>query len=64
MRRILVLLAVVALMVVMLAMSVAPALAFAGKYHCVGATTLGGQTKQNAKQLEAEGYICTKEQKH
>jgi hypothetical protein len=65
-RRILVLLAVVALMVVMLAMSVAPAFAARPVYVCTIVTpeitlTIGTVKHQQARDLEAAGYTCVKE---
>ena len=62
-RRILVLLSVVALMVVMLAMSVAPAFAKDAKtYSCVDPAIPGiaqiVPSKEQARQLEAQGWEC------
>jgi hypothetical protein len=64
-KRILVLLSVVALMVVMLAMSVGPA--FAGNsYLCTDPITRDQQvvfSNADKKDLEAAGWVCTKEPK-
>jgi hypothetical protein len=62
-KRILVLLSVVALMVVMLAMSIAPAFAKDAKtYSCVNpAVPQVAQivpSKEQAQQLEAQGWEC------
>jgi hypothetical protein len=61
MKRILVLLSVVALMVVMLAMSVGPAFA-SNLYVCTDPITRDQQFVSNAgkKDLEAAGYQCSK----
>jgi hypothetical protein len=67
MKRIVVLLAVVALMVVMMAMSVAPVSAGTKKttlWPCLspsGEHTVYAQNKDHAKELEASGYDCTKQ---
>jgi hypothetical protein len=64
-KRILVLLSVVALMVVMLAMSVAPAFA-KGTYTCttVFGSVLTGVPKAEAKKFENAGFAtCEKEPK-
>jgi hypothetical protein len=60
-KRTLVLLSVVALMVVMLAMSVAPAFA-APTWHCVdptGTQTMTVFTTSDKRLLEAQGWECT-----
>jgi len=60
-KRILVLLSVVALMVVMLATSVAPAFA-APTWHCVDPTGMQTRTvftPSDRRLLEAEGWECT-----
>jgi hypothetical protein len=61
-KRILVLLSAVALMVVMLAMSGAPAFG-AKAWHCVNLTIPDGQlafSKAEKEEWEALGYDCTK----
>jgi hypothetical protein len=67
-KRILVLLSVVALMVVMLAMSVAPAFAGAKLWTCVDPTRQDPEvytdlTKFEKERFEARGYVCTKQGK-
>jgi len=62
-KRILVLLSVVALMVVMLATSVAPGFAGQKFWLCVHPTTLERDsvlTKAEKESLEARGFECTK----
>jgi hypothetical protein len=63
-KRILVLLSVVALMVVMLATSVAPAFAGEKQWICVPPTredpNLLVNTKLDRDLLEAQGYVCEK----
>ena len=62
-KRILVLLSVVALLVVMLAMAVAPAFA-KNTYECTfGIRILGGLDHKIAHQLERSGETCVKEPK-
>jgi hypothetical protein len=64
MRRILVLLSVVALMVVMLAMAVAPAFAKPPTYTCtLGSKILSGLDHKFAHELERSGETCVKEPK-
>ena len=61
-KRILVLLSVVALMVVMLAMSVGPAFA-TNSYLCTDPITRDQQlvfSNADKKDLEAAGWVCTK----
>jgi hypothetical protein len=63
-KRILMLLSVVALMVVMLASSVAPAFAIAREkeWNCFNRNLIPPEqtvfTKKDAKDLEALGYVC------
>jgi hypothetical protein len=62
MKRILVLLSVVALMVVMLALSVGPAFA-RNIYQCTDPITRDQQfvlSNADKKDLEAAGWVCTK----
>ena len=69
MKRIVMLLAVVALMVVMLAMSVAPGFAIAREkqYICFNRDLIPQEqivsTQKDAKALEAQGYVCERPQK-
>jgi len=62
MKRILVLLSVVALMVVMVAMSVAPAFANRPQYLCTLGTNFSVVVyKQEAKQLQEDfGFTCVR----
>ena len=60
-KRILLLISVVALMVVMLAMSVAPAFAAAPLYQCIGPNGEQAITRAYNKQiLVKQGYECVK----
>ena len=69
MKRIVLLLSVVALMVVMLASSVAPGFAIAREkqYNCFNRNLIPPEqtvfTQKDAKALEAQGYVCERTQK-
>ena len=65
MRRILVLLTVVALMMVMVAMSVAPAFAIPRGWNCLDPTRQDEETHivftgADRNSFELDGYVCTK----
>jgi peptidoglycan hydrolase CwlO-like protein len=65
-KRIVLLLSVVALMVVMLATSVAPAFAGEKLWNCVRLEPRDSQqvdTKEEKNDLEAQGYVCEKQKK-